>query len=200
LTNGDQLLCFDTGIELPGPVVAAPGDVARYDGSTYTIDFDASANGVPDGVRCDAVTVDASGDLVVSFDVAVELPGPITAHDEDLVRVDGASSYTLLFDGSAEGVPEVADLDGAHLLANGDFAVSLDITATVGGVDADDEDVLQYEPGPMTWSLAYDGSTQDADWAAADADAIALPEPGFLLLLGSGIAGLLLIGRGRIEP
>ena len=32
LSNGDLLLCFDTGTELLGPVFASPGDVVRYDG------------------------------------------------------------------------------------------------------------------------------------------------------------------------
>ncbi len=199
LSDGDRLLCFDTVVELSGPVVAGPGDVVRYDGSTYSIEFDASANGVPDGVRCDAVTVDDSGELVLSFDVGVELPGNVFIADEDLVRVDGPSSFTLLLDGddAAVGIPTEADVDGAHLLSNGSIAVSLDVATSVGGVQASDEDVLEYDPVAETWSLAFDGSTQHATLASADVDAVALPEPQVVTLLGAGMLAMVAIVRHR---
>lgn len=199
LAGGDQLLCFDAGVELPGPLDVAPGDVVRFDGATYSLELDASANGVPAGVRCDAVAVGPHGELLLSFDTTVALPGAagtVVAADEDLVEVTGASQFALFFDGSAAGIPEAADLDGAQVLGASVF-VSLDITATVGGVTADDEDVFEYDAGSATWSLALDASAQDADWAATDTDAVALPEPGLPVLLGSGLGALLLIGRGR---
>ncbi len=190
LESGDQLLCFDTTVDLPGGLVAGPGDVVRYDGVAYKPEFDASANGVPAGAYCDAVAVDPSGDLVLSFDVTTLLPGPLTANDEDLVRVTGASSYTLLFDGDAIGIPPEADVDGAQLLAVGNLAVSLDVTASVGGVTADDEDVLEYVPSSGFWSISYDGSAQDADWAAADLDALTLNQPACVGdTTGDGITG-----------
>ena len=65
----------------------------------------------------------------------------------------------------------------------------------MGGVDFADEDVLEYEGS--TWTLTYDGSAEDADWAAADLDAVTLPEPGSLLLMASGLGGLLLLGVHR---
>ena len=92
----------------------------------------------------------------------------------------------------------MADVDGFHQLPNGNFTVSLDITSTVGGVLADDEDVLEYDTNSGNWSLLFDGSAQDADWAAADVDAVAVPEPGVIAALLSGAGGLLVIGRGRI--
>lgn len=200
LASGDQLVCFDVTVELPGSVVAASGDVARYDGAAWSIELDASANGVPQGARCDAVTVDGSGNLVLSFDTTVSLPGGVRAADEDLVRVDGASSYTLLLDGDAAGIPAEADVDGAHLVPGfGLTAVSLDVSATVGGIDADDEDVLIFDPSGPSWTLLIAGSTRDADWGAADVDAIALPEPGFLVLLGSGLLALRILRRPLVE-
>jgi hypothetical protein len=199
LASDAPLLCFDTTvdlttIELPG-LFAEPGDVVRFVGPNWVIAFDASANGVPEGARCDAVTLDASENLLVSFDVAVALPGGVFAADEDLVRVDGPSSFTSFFDGSAEGIPEAADVDGAHRLLNGNLAVSLDVSATVGGVVVDDEDLIEWDSGDGTWSLAYDGSAQDQDWQAADLDAVALPEPSLVLLLGVGVGGLAALGR-----
>src|SRR5262245_28931090 len=68
LSNGRALLCFEDVVELPGPVFAMPGDVVRFDDPGYSIEFDASANGVPDGVFCDAIAVDlATDDVMLSF-------------------------------------------------------------------------------------------------------------------------------------
>jgi hypothetical protein len=200
LWNGDRLLCFDTTVELPGPVVAEPGDVVRYDGSVFSTELDASANGVPAGVACDAIALGGGSSLLLSFDVTAALPGGVVAEDEDLVLLSAPGTWIPFFDGSAEGVPAELDVDGAYLFASGNLALSFDGSGELGGVAFDDEDVLEYDPGGPTWSLAYDGSAQDPDWAAADADAIALPEPGLLLLLGNSILGLLALGRSRVRP
>jgi hypothetical protein len=196
--NGDQLVCFDTTVELPGAVIAQPGDVVRYASGVYSIEFAAAANGVPAGTFCDAIATDASGKLLLSFDVTVALPGGVTAEDEDLARLDSPGAWSLFFDGSAAGIAPALDVDGAHRLENGNLALSFDVSGQLGGVDFDDEDVVEYDGS--TWSLAYDGSAQDPDWAAADTDAIALPEPGMLLLLGAGIAQLGLFARLRARP
>jgi hypothetical protein len=62
-------------------------------------------------------------------------------------------------------------------------------------VPFDDEDVLMLDFGTSTWTLEYDGSAQHAALAAADVEAVALPEPGQLLMLASGIAFLLGLSR-----
>jgi hypothetical protein len=199
LSNGDQLFSLDTAVTLPGPLTAEHGDVVRYDGVSYSLEFDASAEGVPNGVVTNAVSQDGSGNLLLSFDITVDL-GALTVDDEDLVGFDGAN-FSSVFDGSAAGVPDALDLDGAHDLGNGNLGLSFDGSGQLGGVDFDDEDVLEYDPsGATTWSLAYDGSALHSGWGGgADLDAVALPEPGLFLLLGSGIAGLLAIGRGRLQ-
>lgn len=201
LANGDRLFCLATTTELPGSLFVQQGDVVRLSGSTYTIEFDASANGVHDAAQCDAVTVDSSGDLWISFDITVELPdggaGTITADDEDAVRVDGPSAFTLS-DATALGVPGELDLDGMHLFADGDSARSFDISGELGGsVRFDDEDVVVLDHTTGSWSLLVDASDRDGDWGPADADAVSLPEPGFALLLAAGLLGILLIERLR---
>ena len=52
--NGDRFVAFETTTALTGGVVARPGDVIRYDGAVYSIEFDASAAGLPDGAMTDA--------------------------------------------------------------------------------------------------------------------------------------------------
>ena len=92
------------------------------------------------------------------------------------------------------------DLDGARDFGNGRLGLSFDGTGQVGGVDFEDEDVLEYDSVMDTWSLAYDGSVQhSALGGGPDLDAVSVPEPGRLLLLISGIAFLLLLGRRRLK-
>lgn len=196
LPDGDRIVCFKTIAPLVSEVFAQPGDVARIETGFYSIEFDASANGVPGGTYCDAIAVDSSNRLLLSFDVDVTLPSNVFAADEDLVRVDGPSRYSLLFDGSAAGVPRELDLDGADLLPNGSLALSFETGGRLGSVDFHDEDVLEYAPATGTWSMLVDSSTLDADWGPADADAVAVvPEPSLGALVVAGISGLIAVRR-----
>jgi hypothetical protein len=167
-----RLLAFDTTVMLPGGVVAGRGDVVRYDGATYGIAFDASAEGIPASAMTDAVSIAPDG-LLLSFDTTVDLGG-LAAADEDLVRWNG-SGFVLAFDGSAAGVDSALDVDGAEDVGGGTFLVSFDTNGSVGGVVFADEDILRFDGS--TWSLELDASTLDADWGPADLDALLVPEP-----------------------
>ena len=67
----------------------------------------------------------------------------------------------------------------------------------LGGVEASDEDVVEYDVSSQTWSMAFDGSVHDPEWASAYVDAIALPEAGELLGLVIGLILLRALARRR---
>lgn len=199
LANGDRLLSFDVTVSLPGAVTARPGDVVRYDGASYTIEFDALAESVPAGAHTDAVSVNTAGNLVLSFDITVSLSGG-TFDDEDLVEFDGVG-FSSFFDGSAAGLDSALDVDGAHVFPGTDhLGLSFDTSGSIGGVSFDDEDVLEYDPGGSTWEMAWDTSAERAGWATnADINAVRLvPEPGQLLMLTAGAGLLAWLRRRRV--
>ena len=184
LGGGEHLFALDITAELAGPVTVYPADVVRYDGGTYTIEFDSAAEGVPAGARVDAVSR-TGGDLLFSFDTTVNLGGVVAA-DEDVVQWNGAS-FSLALDSSAAGIDPALDLDAVDDAGGGQFWVSFDGHGNLGGQTFADEDVLLLDPtGPSL--VAYDGSAQDSDWVGADLEAVYLPEPGVGgLLVGLGL-------------
>jgi hypothetical protein len=172
LPSGDELYSFDVPVDLPGGVTAIPADVVRLSGGSYTLELDAVAAGVSSGVDTDAIATVDGGDLLVSFDAPVSL-GMVFAEPGDAVRFDG-SSFSLYFDASTEGVGATLDLDALERLANGHLLVSFDGSGTLGAVDFDDEDVLEYDPGTAAWELAYDGSSEHSGWAGANLSALGI--------------------------
>ena len=170
LPDGNQLMAFDTTLTLGG-VTVQTGDVVRFDGSDYTLEFDASAEGIPAGTSVDALAHDGT-DLLLSFNTTVMLSGE-TFDDADLVQVTG-SGFVRYFDSAQAGVPTAMDLDAAAVDADGILYLSFDISGHLAGVDFSDEDMLSYDPGSTAWTLVYDGDAQHAAWGAADLDALAL--------------------------
>ena len=168
--DGDLLLALDRSAELGGAIVER-GDVVRFDGSRFQLELNADAAGLPDGVLIDAVARIGTK-LAFSFDTTLRLDGTVV-EDEDLVRFD--QGLTLIFDGSAAGVPQGLDLDGANRLEDDRLQLSFDGSGSIGGVRFDDEDVLEHDPDRGTWSLAYDGSARHGGWPAADLDGLFAP-------------------------
>lgn len=190
--TGGRLLAFDTTVALAGGLVAHRGDVVRFDGASYAVVFDASAEGVPSGATTDAVSISPDG-FLLSFDTTVDLDGLAIA-DEDLVRWNG-SGFSLALDGSAAGADAALDIDGAEDLGGGAFVVSFDTSGSIGGVAFADEDILRFDGSG--WSLELDASALDADWAAADLDALLVPEPDGVAMLAVGMLWLALAARTR---
>ncbi|MEE8164399.1 MAG: hypothetical protein V3T64_02415, partial [Myxococcota bacterium] len=191
--NGDRLIAFETTTALPGSVIARPGDIIRYNGANYSIEFDGLASGLPSGVRVDATSL-APGGLLLSFDTTVNLSGGLIVADEDLVRWNG-SAFSLAFDGSAAGLDTALDIDAAQNLGGGVFLMSFDTTGQISGIVFDDEDVMRFDGA--IWSLEFDGSAADPDWAAADLDAVMVvmvPEAQSGIMLSAGLLWLTWLG------
>ena len=173
LANGDQLLAFDVDTTLPGGLTVRPGDVVRFNGTTYSLEFDATANNIPVGVMTDALRSLGPHNLLLSFDTTVAFPS-FTADDEDIVQIRNGVPL-LFFDGSAHGVPPELDLDALDCIdRNGHLLMSFDGSGTIAGINFDDEDVLEFAPESNTWTLAYDGSAQHAEWPPADMAALSV--------------------------
>jgi len=193
------LFSTDTTVSLGGAVTAAPEDVIRHAGGSYTVEFDGSAEGVPAGAKVDAVTRDAAGHLVLSFDTTVNVG--VVADDEDLVHFDGAS-FTVALDTSALAVSPpfdgALDVDAVDARPGGVLALSFDASGSAGGVVFDDEDVVLVDPAAPSVAMDFDGSSFHAGWPAADLDAVVLPEPGALASLAAGVP--LLAGLFRRRP
>lgn len=171
-SNGDSLFVSDVTLQLGG-VLASPRTVIRYDGSTYTKAFDGAANGVPDGVRIDALAMINDSDFLLSFDCAVSLPGGVFADRADLVRYAAATnSYTVFLSGASVGIPANLNLRDVHFFDhNGHLLVTFDDSGILSGVNFKASDVLEYDRVANTWSLAYSASVRDARWAAFGGEA-----------------------------
>ena len=182
LRGNETIFSVDTTVQL-GSIVARPGDLVSFDGSTYAIDFDASAEGIQGNI--DAASAD-HGDMLVSFDTTVLVGGSLVIHDEDILRIDG-TTFSLHLDGAAAGIDPSLDIDAVHRFVGGDLLVSFDTSGTVGGVTFDDEDLLEYRSDTSTWEMAYDASASAVSvWTGADLDAVWAYQARF----GGGICGL----------
>ena len=168
-TDGAELVAFDIPIALDA-FTMRPADAAIA-AATRSRSFDGAANGIPAGIGVDAV-IEIDGDLVPRSPPPSRSPTRARrVEDEDLVRRAG-DSFTLLFDGSAAGLPDGLDLDGAQVLANGHLLLSFDGSGQIEDVAFDDEDVLELDPLQTTWQLAYDASAAFPQWRDADLTAL----------------------------
>lgn len=167
--TGEALLSLNVSANLGGLHVRH-SDVAAHDGVDWRIEFDARAAGVPDGVDVDALSR-SGGELILSFDTTVALDG-VTFPDEDLVAFDG-SGFRMFFDASTVGVRQEADVDAAHVLANGHLLLSFETAGVIDKFSYADSDVLEFDPVTGTWELVY-SATALPGWAGGDLNALAV--------------------------
>jgi hypothetical protein len=189
--SGSQLYFTLLNAGTPGGVSVADEDVVFFNGTTFSLAFDGSDVGIA-SLRIDSFSWVDSTRLLLSFDVPGTVPGIAgTTDDSDIVLFTSTSlgpvtagTFSMYFDGSDVGLTTSGeDLDAVELLPNGRILVSTINTATVIGVTADDEDLMEFIPsslGPVTagtFSMYFDGTDvglnttngEDVDAAAVDA-------------------------------
>ena len=106
--------------------------------------------------------------------------GGLSFTDKDLAEYDeSAEIATLYLDGAAHGFTQ--DVDAVHVLTNGHLVLSTVGTATIGGVAAENEDLLDYDPVAGTATLLFDGSALFTS-GSTDVSAVHVKDNGHLIL------------------
>lgn len=145
LPSGDWLLVPAMPVVGWGGTTVQTRDVVRFNGVTPTLYFAGGAAGVPEGVRIDAVMLDTSGTLILSFDVPVNIGG-VEYGPGDLVRFTGGV-FSLYWGAAAAGVPPDVNLVGVGLDVASQLVVSFDVPVNLGGTE--------YLPGTLVaWTGA----------------------------------------------
>lgn len=147
---------LDTHATFAGQTVS-PSDVLLVDGSSESVFFDASAEGLPDGVDIDAIAFDDSGQLVFSVDTHVALSGSVF-EDADLIVFDG-SDFTSLMDGTDVGFDDSADLDAVTMLPAGRLVVSFSSGDGVAGQPYDDGTLIRFEADGSSLATVFNART-----------------------------------------
>ncbi len=111
---------------------------------------------LPDAVDVDALSRTADGSLIVSTDVGFLHDG-VPVADEDLLLLEDGT-LTVLFDGSANGLPGAADVDAVHVVGVDplEFYYSLATPAQVDGTVYEDDDIIHWASD--SHSLVVSGS------------------------------------------
>ncbi|HZI43846.1 MAG TPA: hypothetical protein VFD53_01425, partial [Ilumatobacter sp.] len=180
-----------------GGIAFEAGDIVHLDTTTGVtqMHFDISDLLASPTPNVDAFAVLASGDILISFDDTVTIPGlsggPAgnTVQDEDIVTFTPtnlgevtAGSWTFYFDGSDVALNVAGeDIDALAVDAVGNLWISFEGGFDVGGgLTGFDEDILLFTPTTTgssttgTWSMIVKGNDPDVALGAAGEDVDAL--------------------------
>ena len=205
--NGNIIFSTDTDVNqaFPGlPNGFLNGDLVEWDGATGSIFFSESNFTAGGNPNISAVYLFESGpnagNLVLGTKGADDELGGMAFEWGNLLLYDmGSDSSSLFFDQDLiSGTLTQKIVDGVHVLGDGNLVLSISIdNGSLGGLTLRDQDLVEYDPDTDMASLFLDGDGL-FDGVTRDIDAIFVPEPGTLLLLGLGILGLA-FGRRRRE-
>jgi len=199
------LLVFTAATTVPGVGTVQNEDIVEYDPATggWSLYFDGSDVGLS-AFAIDALVLLPTGELLVSVDVAGDLPGlvggpyGVSIDDSDLVKftptslgANTAGTWTFFFDGSDVGLTTNSeDIDAVEWTPDNKLLISTLGAPGVSGLSGlNDEDLIQFTPTALgattagTWAYYFDGSDVGlADTADEDVDAAALNAAGHVLL------------------
>jgi len=193
-TLGGVLLSTD--ITTPyGALTISPRDVAQ-DGFGGNVAL--AVSGLPASLA--TYHRDPDGARLLVFATTVALPGGVTATPRDVVRWDG-SSYALLLQGAALGVPGGAAIDVVTRDTNGKLVLAFDVDVALGGNTFARTDLVEYDGAGPTFTRFFDGVGAGLDPALAIDAADVLPNGRLLLSLdgyGSLAGGTLPFGPADV--
>jgi len=191
LLPGDEILFSNDDAFHLGGSDFNDEDVIQYNRSTGTASVFLYCSDVYEGTseHIDAFSI-YNGLYYISTTTSAELDHPIgsltSAEEGDLAVYNpstGESWVMEIFGSAAENI------DAVHVLGDDDIILSTTSFATLGGLSFDEDDLVRYNPSTGQATPYFDGAS--AFSLQEDIDAVYVPLPGAIWLLGSGLVALL---------
>jgi hypothetical protein len=196
LPGGQIVLSIAPNSRTLAGVPIRDGDVVLYDPVAGAATILLSESGFASGADVDAVQLLPNGHLLLSTEDNETLFG-VSFRDGDVVEWDPlGGGVSVVFSESLFAGGE--DVDALWLGSDGSLYLSTRSNAVLAGLSFQANDLVRYDPGTGTASLALDGAGLPANVLAVSAF---LDEPRQLALV-AGLTGLFLFpnlrrGRGR---
>ncbi|MGI9203362.1 MAG: DNRLRE domain-containing protein, partial [Woeseiaceae bacterium] len=129
------------------------------------------------GTPCPGIVVGQN--VILSTEGNATLGG-LSFTDKDLAEFDRiADTATLFFDGALLGLDQ--DIDAVYVLANGHIVLSAINTINLGGITAENEDLIILDPVADSATMLFDGSALFTS-GSTDISAVHVQDNGHLLL------------------
>ncbi len=187
-SSGTQIYLSTLGSATLGGQSFSDEDVVDYDSGsgTASILFDGGTIFSSDE-DVDAVHVRSDGKILLSTIDSATI-GSLSFNDEDVVEYDpGTGTATMFFDGSTVFSSD-EDLDAFFLKSDGKMLISTTGSATIGSLNFNNEDVVEYDPGTGTATMYFDGSTIFS--SDEDVNAVALLDNGNIVVSTTSSASI----------
>lgn len=174
--DGRLLMTFQNPVSITGLGTVDDSDIVEFVDTTLgentTGFFQLVLDGTTVGLTTNGEEINAlttyNGDLTVSTSASFNVPtasGNQLGRNEDLIQLDGATTWSLLFDGSDVDLA-AEDLAGASIdAATGDLYATSFNGYSVPGLSGDNNDVIVFsgnfgDPTAGTYSTFFDGDAQ----------------------------------------
>jgi hypothetical protein len=164
-----------TTTSVPGIGNVQDEDIVYYNAGTWSVYFDGTAHGLGTSGNLDIDAFDIVGGTLYFSTLGNTNPPGVggTADDADIYSWNG-TSYSRVFDASANGLPGGANVDGFVRVDATHFYASFSADTAVPGLGTvQDEDIVYYNAG--TWSVYFDGTVLGLTSNNQDIDAFDLP-------------------------
>ena len=191
LNNGHIVLSTGSAATIGG-LTFGYGDLVEYDPGmkTATLFFDKDLFG--DDENIDAVSVLGNGHIILSTTSSAKLGGTLL-DGGDLVEYDPFTDVGTLFLNQDEHFSNVLpNIDAVYVLDSDNVILSTNNNATLGGLSFDNADLIRYNLSTKTAEMLLSGSEKFAEYGVlTNIDAVYIPEPTTIVLLGLGTLILL---------
>ena len=201
VVDGDYEAASGTVVFAPGEttrsIVVPTNDDAVFEGDeTFVVNLSNPSAGAPLGDGQGVATIldddpPTTPPAILHFSLKSNgSVGGLTVANENIVSFEG-SDFSLLFDGSDVGLSGLA-LDAFDIISDTEILMSFTAAGTVGGIFADDSDILRFTATSLgdntsgSFSMYFDGSDVGLTKCGEDVDAVSLLDDGRIVVSTTG--------------
>lgn len=154
--SSDTIIISTDNSETLGGLSFSDGELAEYDpaADTASLYFDESLFSGNEDI--DAVHVLANGNIILSTQGNATLGG-LSFSDGDLVSYDPVNDTAILYF-NEDLFSNNEDIDAVYVLDSGNIILSTEGSASLGGLNFSDGDLVEYDPVNDTATLYFDES------------------------------------------